>query len=43
MLYNGIVNSEYGYANAAGTIMILLGVAVMALINRLFRMNERLY
>jgi len=43
MLYNGIVNSEYGYANAAATIMILLGVGVMALVNRLFRMNERLY
>lgn len=43
MLYEGIVNYEYGYANAAGTMMILLGVFVLLLINRLFKMNERLY
>ncbi|UVI29166.1 carbohydrate ABC transporter permease [Paenibacillus spongiae] len=43
MLYNGIVNSEYGYANAAGTVMILLGVIVMLGVNRLFRMNEKIY
>jgi raffinose/stachyose/melibiose transport system permease protein len=43
MLYNGIVNSEYGYANAAGTIMIFLGVLVMAVISRLFRMNHKVY
>jgi raffinose/stachyose/melibiose transport system permease protein len=43
MLYNGIVNSVYGYANAAGTVMILLGVLVMLTISRLFRMNEKVY
>jgi len=43
MLYEGIVNYEYGYANAAGTIMILLGILVLVLINRLFKMNERVY
>lgn len=43
MLYEGIVNYEYGYANAAGTIMILLGILVLLVINRMFRMNERVY
>lgn len=43
MLYEGIVNYDYGYANAAGTIMILLGILVLFVINRLFRMNERVY
>jgi raffinose/stachyose/melibiose transport system permease protein len=43
MLYNGIVNSEYGYANAAGTVMILLGVIVMLVVSRLFKMNEKIY
>lgn len=43
MLYNGIVNSEYGYANAAGTVMIVLGILVMWMVNRLFRMNEKVY
>lgn len=43
MLYEGIVNYEYGYANAAGTIMILLGILVLVAINRLFKMNERVY
>lgn len=43
MLYDGLVNYEYGYANAAATVMIILGVAVMLLINRLFKMNEKIY
>jgi raffinose/stachyose/melibiose transport system permease protein len=43
MLYDGIVNYQYGYANAAATVMILLGMLVMVLINRLFKMNEKTY
>lgn len=43
MLYEGIVNYKYGYANAAATIMILLGILVLLVINRMFRMNEKLY
>jgi raffinose/stachyose/melibiose transport system permease protein len=43
MLYNGIVNSEYGYANAAGSIMIILGVLVLLLVNKMFKMNEKIY
>lgn len=43
MLYEGIVNYNYGYANAAATIMIILGIGVLLLINRLFRMNEKIY
>lgn len=43
MLYDGIVNFNYGYANAAATIMILLGILVLLVINRMFKMNESIY
>jgi raffinose/stachyose/melibiose transport system permease protein len=43
MLYDGIVNYQYGYANSAATIMILLGVLVLVVINRVFKMNEKTY
>lgn len=43
MLYDGLINYEYGYANAAGTIMILLGIFVMFVMNKLFKMNENVY
>ena len=43
MLYDGIVNYNYGYANAAATVMILLGILVLLLINRVFKMNESTY
>lgn len=42
MLYDGIVNYNYGYANAAATVMIILGIGVLLLINRLFKMNEKI-
>ncbi|WP_028609044.1 carbohydrate ABC transporter permease [Paenibacillus harenae] len=43
MLYNGIVNSEYGYANSAASVMIIIGVLVMFVVSRLFKMNEKIY
>lgn len=43
MLYEGILNYNYGYANASATVMIVMGIFIMWLINRLFKMNERIY
>lgn len=43
MLYEGLVNYQYGYANAAATVMILLGILVMVFVNRAFKMNEKIY
>ncbi|HEU5140098.1 MAG TPA: sugar ABC transporter permease [Bacillales bacterium] len=43
MLYNGIVNSQYGFANAAATVMIILGLIVMLVISRVFKMNQKIY
>ncbi|HZG84339.1 sugar ABC transporter permease [Paenibacillus sp.] len=43
MLYEGIVNYEYGYANAAATVMIVLGMGVMLLVNRMMKLNEKSY
>lgn len=43
MLYDGIVNYQYGYANASATIMIILGIIVLITINKLFKMNEKIY
>lgn len=42
MVYDGIVNYEFGYANAASTVMILMGVLVMWFVSRIFRMNRQL-
>lgn len=43
MLYEGIVNYKYGYSNAAAAIMIVLGIVVFVIVNKLFRMNESIY
>jgi raffinose/stachyose/melibiose transport system permease protein len=43
MLYEGIINYENGYANAVATIMIILGVGVMVLATRVFKMNKSAY
>lgn len=43
MLYEGIINYKFGYANAAATVMILLGVLVMWFVSRAFRMNKQVY
>lgn len=43
MMVNAIQDLRYGYANAIAVIMILLGVLVMGVINRLMRMNDSVY
>jgi len=43
MLVQAINNMKYGYANAVSIIMVILGLVVLALVNRLFRMDESIY
>lgn len=43
MLVKGILDYRYGYANAVGVVMFLLGLAVLFVINRAFRMDESDY
>lgn len=40
MLVNGITDYRYGYANAIGVVMFLIGLVVLFLINKAFRMDE---
>lgn len=43
MLYDGIINYKDGYANAVATIMILLGVGVLILTTKIFKLNRSAY
>ncbi|SEN05671.1 carbohydrate ABC transporter permease [Paenibacillus sp. OV219] len=43
MLYDGIINYQFGYANAVATIMIILGIGVLAITTKVFRMNKSVY
>ncbi|PXX50740.1 carbohydrate ABC transporter membrane protein 1 (CUT1 family) [Hungatella effluvii] len=40
ILVNAITDMNYGFANAAALVMFLLGIIVLLVINRLFRMEE---
>jgi raffinose/stachyose/melibiose transport system permease protein len=43
MLYDGIINYKNGYANAVATIMILLGVGVLIITTKIFKLNKSAY
>ncbi len=43
LLVRSIQDGKYGMANANGVIMLILGLATLAAINRLFRMNDSPY
>lgn len=43
ILVNSILDMNYGYANANGVIMFVIGLLILGLINKLFRMNETVY
>lgn len=43
ILVKSIQDMKYGYANANGVIMFLLGLVILAVINKLFKMNESVY
>ena len=43
LLVNGILDYRYGYANAVGVVMFLIGLVILFVVNRLFRMDETDY
>jgi len=43
ILTDAIQNSNYGYANAVGSIMFAFGLIVLVIINRALRMHESVY
>ena len=43
LLVSSLMDYRYGLANAVGVIMLLLGVVVLLVINKTFKMNEALY
>lgn len=43
ILVNAITDMNYGYANATAVIMFLFGIITLAVINKLFRMNDSVY
>ncbi len=43
ILVKSITDMKYGYANANGVIMFILGLVILAVVNRVFRMNESVY
>lgn len=43
ILVRAVQDSRYGYANVSAVIMIIIGLITLALVNKLFRMNESVY
>lgn len=43
LLVNAVTDYRYGYANAVGVIMFVLGLIILASVNKMFRMNESNY
>lgn len=43
ILYRAVQDSDYSYANANAVIMLVVGLVTLWAVNRLFRMNERIY
>ena len=40
LLVNAVTDYRYGYANAIGVVMFVIGLVMMGVINKVFRMNE---
>lgn len=43
LLVNAVTDYRYGYANAIGVIMFVIGLIMMGVINKIFRMNDTDY
>ena len=40
LLVRGVTDYRYGYANAVGVFMFVIGLVILAVVNKAFRMNE---
>lgn len=40
MLYDGIMNHDYGYANSVAVLMIILGITILIISNKIFGVNK---
>ncbi len=43
LLVNAVTDYRYGYANAIGVLMFVIGLIMMGIVNKAFRMNESVY
>jgi raffinose/stachyose/melibiose transport system permease protein len=43
LLVNSISNNQFGFANAIGTVMLIIGIVMLVAVNRIFRMNDSVY
>lgn len=43
ILVNSINDMKYGYANALGVIMFILGILILLIVDKAFRMNDSIY
>lgn len=43
MLVNSISDMKYGFANANGVMMFILGLLILAIVNKVFKMNDSVY
>lgn len=43
ILVRGVQDSRYGYANVSAVVMIVIGLITLAVVNKVFRMNESVY
>jgi len=43
LLVNSISNNQFGFANAIGTIMLIIGITMLVAVNKIFRMNDSVY
>jgi raffinose/stachyose/melibiose transport system permease protein len=43
IVVNAISNNHYGYANAVGSIMFVLGIVMLLVVNKVMKMNESVY
>ncbi len=43
LLVNAVTDYRYGYANAIGVVMFILGLIILAVVSKMFRMNDSDY
>jgi raffinose/stachyose/melibiose transport system permease protein len=43
LLVNAISNNQFGFANTIGTLMLIIGITMLVVVNKLFRMSDSVY